>query len=189
MLLEKEEIWKDIKGFEGLYQVSNLGRFKSLARPSTDNKKRKTKYMGTDRILNYKALKDGYQRVNLVKDSKVHYLRAHRLISEAFIPNPENKPHINHINGVRDDNRLENLEWVTHQENAQHAHDTGLCNPALGEKNGKSKLTSREVLEIKVLLNRGVLPKSKIAKLYSVSNGCIARISNETSWAHVKIKP
>lgn len=105
-----EEIWKDVVGYEGLYQVSNLGRVRSL-----------------DRIINHRKLKGkilsqaydtkGYLFVNLSKNNVAKPKRVHRLIANAFIEKINGKDYIDHINGIRDDNRIENLRWCTHQEN------------------------------------------------------------------------
>lgn len=100
------EEWKDIKGYEGLYQVSNKGRVKSL------------KNKGVDRECILKVVTNrGYLQVRLCKNSNVKTLKIHRLVAEAFIPNPDNKPCIDHINTERTDNSVENLRWCTQKEN------------------------------------------------------------------------
>lgn len=101
------EIWKLIRDYEGLYEVSNLGRIKRLG----NDKNRKEK------ILKPYKNKLGYLRVTLSKDNKVKYMFIHRLVAIAFIPNPENKPCIDHINTIPSDNRVENLRWATYKEN------------------------------------------------------------------------
>ena len=94
-----DEVWKDIKGYEGLYQVSNTGKVMR-------NNRLLTPYFGTDK----------YYYVSLSKHSKVTKFKIHRLVAQAFIPNPENKPTVDHINRDRLDNRVENLRWATHEE-------------------------------------------------------------------------
>ena len=101
------EIWKPIRDYEGLYEVSNLGRIKRLE----NDKNRKEK------ILKPYKNKLGYLCINLYRDNKVKQMYVHRLVAIAFIPNPENKPCIDHINTIRNDNRIENLRWVTYKEN------------------------------------------------------------------------
>lgn len=103
------EIWKHIKGFEGLYEVSNLGRVKSLER-----------FHAKERILKPMLTVWGYARVQLYKNRSSKKFTIHRLVAEAFIPNLEQKPHINHIDENRLNNTVENLAWCTAKENNNH---------------------------------------------------------------------
>lgn len=108
------ELWKDIKGWENYYQVSNMGRIKSLSRFNSQR----------ERILKQNHRR-GYHSV-LFSKSNIHYTVAtHRLVAIAFIPNPFNKPQINHINGIRDDNQISNLEWCDQSYNIKHAYENG----------------------------------------------------------------
>ena len=133
------EVWKDVKGYKGLYQVSNLGRVKSLDRKidvkAKDKKKHKRKYKET--ILKQCDNGNVYLYVNLYKNKKVCRKRVNRLVAIAFLDNPNNYPIVNHINGIKTDNRLENLEWVTHQENILHAIDNGMIDVKIPEKTAK----------------------------------------------------
>ena len=114
-----EEIWKDIKGYEGRYQISNFGRVKSLIYP-------KEKIMNIYNFRRDGEKGKGYWRVRLIKNSSYKYFFVHRLVAEAFIPNPNNYATVNHINGIKTDNRIDNLEWCSLKENIQKAWETGL---------------------------------------------------------------
>ena len=104
----EKEIWKDVVWYEWIYQISNLGRVKSIL-------------YSKERILK-KYDKDWYSRLTLVLNKNKITKKIHRLVALAFIPNPENKPHINHINWIKGDNRVENLEWCTRSENELHKY-------------------------------------------------------------------
>lgn len=119
-----KEIWKDIKDFERLYQVSNFGRVRSLK-------------FGKERVLkNGMGSMDGsgYYKIDLCKNGKIYHKRIHRLVAAAFIDNPNNFDCINHINGIKTDNRVENLEWITCKENNIHAIRIGLKKEFTGKK-------------------------------------------------------
>ena len=120
-----EEIWKDIKGYEGLYQVSNLGRIKSLDRKARIQNGAYRQVKG--RIVPIrKGEKTNYPFVGLTKNHKSKMLRIHRLVADAFIPNPNNLPQINHKDGNKTNNNVNNLEWCTPSENCLHAYRVGL---------------------------------------------------------------
>lgn len=121
------EIWKDIKGYEGFYQVSNLGNVRSVDRVVKHPRYGERKEKG--RLLKpRKVSKNGrYLTVLLCKNGKQVNHRVHRLVAEAFIPNEYNKREVNHIDGNRENNRADNLEWVTREENMRHAFNTGLA--------------------------------------------------------------
>lgn len=108
------EEWRDIKGYEGLYQVSNLGRVKSLAR-KTNNQ-----YGKKERLMTQKLDKDGYKRVGLNKNGKQIYYGVHRLVAQAFISNPNNYPQINHKDENKSNNKVDNLEWCDGKYNQNY---------------------------------------------------------------------
>ena len=114
MIDMKGEVWKDVAGFEGLYSISNMGRVKSQG----NFEARKTK------MLKPQLLNTGYLIVKLSKQGKVFQFLVHRLVAEAFVPNPENKPEVNHLNELKNDNRACNLAWVTRKENINYGTRT-----------------------------------------------------------------
>lgn len=121
------EIWKDIKGYEGLYQVSNLGNVKNLKRKVKISKTLEKYKEIPEHILKPIKNKCGYLYVSLANNGKIKNVRVHKLVAEAFIPNDNKILQINHINGLKSDNRVENLEWVTCKDNINKAWEMGLC--------------------------------------------------------------
>lgn len=127
-----EEIWKDIEGYEGLYQISSIGRVKVM--PRSFYSKANQIFTVNEKFRRMNSDKDGYHAVVLTKDKKIKGFRVHRLMATAFLPNPENRPVVNHKNGIKYDNRIENLEWATHSENVLHSYATGLQEAVRGDK-------------------------------------------------------
>jgi len=166
-----EEIWKDIKGYEKLYQISNLGKVKSFCRSK-------------ERILKIGIRPDGYEQIFLCMHySRKHYF-VHRLVALHFLKNPENKPEINHKNGIKTNNCVDNLEWVTHKENMHHAILNGLENKR-GEAHPNVKLTWENVIEIKTLLQSKVSCDT-IANKYNVSIPTVYAIKNKHAWNYTE---
>lgn len=119
------EIWKDIIGYEGLYQISNLGNIKALEKSVWNGQG----YIHFPEIIRKpNPDKDGYLNITLSNCGKVKTYKIHRLVAEMFIPNLKNKPQVNHKDGNKTNNCVDNLEWCTNQENQQHAYRTGLKN-------------------------------------------------------------
>lgn len=172
------EKWVEIPGFNGRYLASDLGEIKSVDWNITPTKVKK------GRILKPVSDTHGYCQVTLVNDRKKPYL-IHRLIMISFTGEPSlDKPHVNHINGVKSDNRLCNLEWCNRSYNCKHSFAIGLqCNK--GERHPSSKLTEIEVITIRELRKHRGTPYYKIAKAIGMSKTQVMDICNYKSWTHI----
>jgi len=181
------EIWKDIEGYEGFYQISNKGKVKSLKR--IINKRDGRKCYVKEKILKQVPDKDGYAKCSLTCfKGRRKPIIVHRVIAKNFICNPQNKPQVNHIDGNKKNNDLNNLEWVTLSENRIHAYATGLQNGKAkeGSRNNLSKLNEMQVLTIKTLLHNK-WTCAKIAKSFSVTQSNISYIKSGKTWKHLGI--
>lgn len=175
------EIWKNIKDYEGMYQVSNLGNVKSLSRKLRVH--HNSMRLLRERILKCGILRQGYKAAALWENQKVKLCTIHRLVGIAFIPNPKNKPCINHKNGIKTDNRVENLEWVTYSENMIHALKHNLIKK--GEEKCNTQLTNKNALIIKLLYKEGIYTQKQIGLKYNISQHTVSRIVNKKSWKHI----
>jgi hypothetical protein len=173
------EIWKPVVGYEGLYEVSSLGRVKSLQK--TIFREKHGNWVQPERILKNSSQQNGYVAITIYKNGKAKRINIHRLVCVSFVQNPNNKPCVNHKNGVKSDNRLENLEWVTFSENTFHAFNKGFLKPLKGESNGSSKLLEKQVYEIREKLSKKHSVKSLMEE-YSISRSHIQRIRNKKCW-------
>ena len=175
-----EEIWKDIPGFEGLYQVSNLGRIKSLERFVRNNG---GCYKIKERILKPQKDKENYLMVNLWKENKGKTMKIHRLVAQAFIPNPESKPEIDHIDTHKTNNRADNLKWATRIENANNPISKnhhlnaikGEKHPWYGKK-GKECFNSKVIFQIKddILIDKWY-GMAEAERATGVNKSCISK--------------
>ena len=167
------EIWKYIPDYDGDYQESNFGRTKSF-------KNRKEKILKP--LLN----DNGYLKVRLSKSGKETYYYIHNLVDMLFIPNPENKPEVNHIDGCKLNNHFENLEYLTDKENLDHAVKIGLIK--IGSENVCAKLTAEQVREIRKLYVKGSseFGYGGLAKLYNVCKATIEDVVNYRSYKNVE---
>jgi len=168
-----KEIWKDLVGYEGIYKVSNLGNVYSVKREVPINGGHK--YVGGHNMINVKNTA-GYIEITLRGIGKALNKKVHRAVGEAFIPNKYNKPFINHKNGIKTDNRVENLEWVTEKENVRHAIDTGLKEGWSGTDNPKAKLNYKLANKIREEYAVGDVKQSDLAMKYGVVQSSISQI-------------
>jgi len=169
--------------FKGLYEISDRGRFKML--PRLQNNMWGGLSLTKEKIISGHTA-HGYKIVQLKKEPKRLTIAVHRLVGLAFIQNPENKPYINHKNGVKHDNRAINLEWCTPSENNHHFSETIVSNRKRGEKHPKAKLTEEKVIEIRRLYkNEGHTTRS-LAKMFEVGYVRIYDIIAYRTWKHVQ---
>jgi len=175
----ENEIWLPVIGYEGFYEVSSLSRIRSIDR--TINEGGKGAYFAKGVLLKPGLGGTGYYTVALCGKS----YKVHRLIAIAFITNPQAKKFINHKNGIKTDNRVENLEWVTSQENNIHALKHGLKRKTQGEMLWTSKLTEDKIREIRRLNNSGEYQQKELAQMFSISACQINGIVNNKYWKSV----
>lgn len=171
-MIEEIEIWKDCKGYEGIYSISSIGRVRRMP----------GKYAPKGRILRFNVI----NRYHVVKFSYLAIKKnqfVHRLVAEAFIPNPFNKPFINHIDCNPSNNHISNLEWCTQSENIQHAFKVGTKVGIRGEQRSK-KLTNQQILEIRERKARGE-NAHVLAIEFGLSYFYIFKIAQRATWNHI----
>ncbi len=170
------EIWKPVRNYESLYEISNIGRVRNVK---------------TGRILKYK-IDEGYYRVGLFKNNRQILYLVHRLVAEAFISNPESKPLINHKNGRKLDNRVNNLEWCTYKENNNHAQQTGLWKTVTFNKKPILNITTGQKYESAIAaakeIHKEVLPTSKVETIMKNIKACCygkQKSAYKYQWKHL----
>jgi hypothetical protein len=155
-----KEVWKELSCNDNYY-VSNFGRIKN-----------------GDKIMSGHKSCYGYIVVSI--KGKRHFI--HRLVAKEFIENTKNKSEVNHINGIKDDNRLENLEWVTRNENQKHAYNNGLMSRK-GEKHNNAKFKEKDI----IFIRKSKLKQIELAKMFNVSRGHMSLIINRKLWNYDKL--
>jgi hypothetical protein len=174
------EIFKDIEGYEGYYQISNLGKVKSLQR-IVDNHSGFKKVL-KEKFLNPNISKTGYYVVSFKKNNIKKTFKLHRLIANSFIAHVKDKKFVNHINGIKTDNRIENLEWCTILENNTHARKIGLIND-MGYNHVSSKLTKEQV----IFIINSSLKYKELGFMFNVNFTTIYKVKNRLTYKNVTL--
>jgi hypothetical protein len=177
-------IWKPIVGYENFYEVDNVGNIRSLDKLTRNGNKNPVIKKG--KPIRANKVKDGYLAVGVRGEfGKRITCQVHRAVAMAFIPNPLNKPTVNHKNGIKSDNRVENLEWATRSENSVHALKTGLKIPQKGSQMSESKLVESQIVFMRNLYLDAAVTYVELAKIFSVKKPTIGDVIRRTSWKHV----
>lgn len=183
--MTQNEIWKDVPGYDGKYQVSNMGRVRGLPRNSVMKNGSDVIRKLKGRIMSFGVCgsRVKYHSIKLCKDSKIETITIHRLVATVFVKNPHGKPHINHINNNSFDNRATNLEWCTPQENMSHAMKNGRWD-IRGEKQHLSKLNTKSVVSIRKMITLGI-KFNDIANKFKIDPSTISDINRGKTWKHI----
>lgn len=176
-----KEVWKDVVGYEGFYEVSNLGRVRSVPRTYPW---RGTYHTVRGRILKTHPSADWYPKCHINNGVTRKRAFVHRLVAEAFLPNPRNLPQVNHKDGNKKNSRVDNLEWCDGSTNCTHALKTGLRTPVFGEKSGRAKFKDDDIREIRRMWRKGK-SQSEMARHYGVAPRTIGQIVNRETWLHI----
>ncbi len=169
------EEWRAIEGFDGRYEVSSHGRVRSISWRDGRG------HWRLGKMLSCVQMKIGYRKVSPRKDGKTIQSYVHILVARAFIPNPLNKPEVNHKRGTKAGDGVDNLEWATPGENIQHAYDTGL-NPNSGERHTGAKLTHEAAAQIKALYRPYKVTLQSLADRFGVKIGTVRNVLEGRTW-------
>lgn len=173
----EQEIFKSVKGYEGVYEISNWGRLKSLPKRCRGH--------NTGETFLKLVLNKGYFRVNLLKHSVRQTVRIHVLVATYFCFHPKGCTVVNHLNTIKTDNYYKNLEWTTYGGNTRHAVLNGCWHPRKGEECYLSKLKEESVIKIRGLWEVGGLTKTEIGKSFKVHRQTVADIISRRLWKHI----
>lgn len=184
MSIIHDEVWKDIPDYEGYYQVSNMGRVRSLDRHYYNSRGRKRYHAGV--IIKQNIDPQRYRQVGLHRNGVSRTFRVHVLVMLVFVGERQGVDVINHKDGDKDNNSVANLEYCSQSHNMYHAHSTGLIKiiGKKGEANNSSKLLDWQVLEIRNLRSQGLTNKN-IAVKFNVSESLVSVITRGESWRHL----
>lgn len=168
------ERWQAIEGTNSRYFISTFGRLITVAWKGTDQ----------TRVMKPALDANGYLRTMIIQNGRTRTVKMHRLVAQAYLPNPLNSPEVNHKSMTKDDNRVENLEWATGKQNVQHAFKTS-GRTMQGTKAPNAKLTEAQVLEIRAKYVPRLYSATRLAKEYSVSQPTVKAILQRRHWKHI----
>lgn len=174
---QSQEEWKAVVGFEGFYEVSQMGNVRSLQRQIETSRGVRT--LNARRMTPF-ANDKGYWKVAITKHGTEHWKCIHKLVAEAFLQNPLMLPEVDHIDGDKNNNGFSNLRWSSRLDNIRSAWNLGLY-PSGAEINS-AKLSEQQVREIRQLYSDHSTPVRTLAKLYGVGSSTIFRILHRTAW-------
>ena len=176
----EQEIWKDVIGYEELYQASTMGRIKSLHKIGGASRQ---SFTG---IMKPKTNRGGYYVIHICKNGIAKETTVHKVIALTFLTNPYNLSTVNHKNGIKTDNRLENLEWCSIQDNLKHALETGLrkCD---GENNGRSVFNKDDIIKAKLMYNTGKYSVREVRDMIGKgTRGSLQRAISGDTWKSIQ---
>lgn len=178
-----EEVWKDVVGFEEYYQVSNMGNVRSKDRTTLGRNNKPRKVNG--QLLKLETVYNGYLRVVLSVHGKSYKRSVHRLVATSFMSlAPFEDAQVNHINSIKTDNCVDNLEWVTASGNKKHSYKSHTSDKR-GEKHHRAELTNKDVLEIRKLYATGDYTQKELSVMFDQTRRNIGKIVNRTNWKHI----
>ena len=186
------EMWKDVIGYEGLYEISDQSRFRSLDRVifrEMNGKIFPNNYKGKNLVK--RPARKGYWHVALTDTNGIRKdWLTHVLLASHFIPNPGDLPEVNHIDGIKSNDNINNLEWCTRSQNQEHAYELGLNNKQ-GENNGRSKLSEKHIPIIREMLHHGFGPTiisqyfTECPILPNITSWAVSDIKRNKTWQHI----
>ncbi len=178
----QNEIWKPVMGYEGMYEISNYGRVKSLGRAIVD-KYGYIQRISTDKLLKLTQEKSGYLSVVFNNKGFSKKKLVHRVVAIHFLNNPQEKPQVNHKDGIKNNCHFLNLEWATISENTQHAYNSGLIKKRFNEDCNLTTISNNKIDEIKNLLLLG-FRNCEISKMTGICKPTISSIKNNRARHH-----
>jgi hypothetical protein len=174
------EIWKDIEGYENKYQISNIGNVKSLARNAMWDT---GSFSMPERLMKLQKHNRGYRFVMLTKDKTTKLFLIHRLVAKAFISNPNNLKTVNHIDFDKTNNKVENLEWMSHLDNIKHFVKLGTKQKQIGSNGPMAKFTDSDIIKIREMVK--TIKQADIARIYNIGTDVISRIIKRQTYYNI----